>query len=299
MKRVLITGAAGFTGKYVGKLLAEQGYETHGLVHGRHDGSVPGYAQLHEADLRDIEAVRRISQQLRPDHVVHLAAIAFVAHSDVDQMYSVNVVGTRHLLEALAELPRKPESILLASSANVYGNAHDGVLDEEVQPAPANDYGVTKIAMEYVASIYRSRLPLIVVRPFNYTGRGQSPNFVVPKIIAHVRDRAPVIELGDLEVARDFSDVRMIADTYVKLLACTGAVGQTLNVCAGRAISLRDILELAASLSGHRLEVRVNPEFIRSNEVRSLRGSPRNIETVIGPLNSIPFEETLRWMLNE
>jgi nucleoside-diphosphate-sugar epimerase len=108
-----------------------------------------------------------------------------------------------------------------------------------------------------------------------------------------------VIELGNLDVARDFSDVRMIADAYARLLFQQSAIGGTFNVCSGRAIALRNVLELVMSLSGHRFEVKVNSNLVRSNEVRSLHGSRAKLEGVIGSLMSIPIEDTLQWMLDD
>lgn len=299
MKRIFVTGAAGFTGRHLAPVLAAQGNEVHGLVQAQESGEpIPGYLHLHKANLTDPVEIDRLIAEIRPDHVVHLAAISHVAHEDVSEMYGVNVLGTRRLLGALAGLSTKPASILLASSANVYGSGRGEVLDESVPLSPANDYGVTKTAMEYVASIYAAALPLILVRPFNYTGRGQSSQFVISKIVEHARERAPVIELGNLDVSRDFSDVRMVVDAYVRLLSTSAAVGETFNVCSGREISLRNVLDLISEISGHRFEVRVNPAFVRSNEVRSLHGSRAKIESLIGPLLSISFENTLSWMLN-
>jgi nucleoside-diphosphate-sugar epimerase len=297
--RILVTGAAGFTGRHLGETLAGQGHELHGLVHGHNGGPIPGFASLHEANLCDAAATRRVVDRLSPDHIVHLAAISFVAHSDVDEMYRVNIVGTRHLLDAAAAMARKPASILLASSANVYGNSHGGVIEEAAPFAPVNDYAVTKAAMELVASIYRPVLPLIVARPFNYTGRGQSPQFIIPKIVEHMRDRSPAIELGNLDVERDFSDVRTVVDAYARLIFAPDAIGGTFNICSGQAVALREILDLAMELSGHRLQVNINPAFVRANEVRSLRGSPAKLEQAIGPLQRIPLKETVRWMLDE
>src|SRR4051812_18698313 len=133
MTRTLITGAGGFTGRYLSFLLAEQGHEVHGLVHTA-GPDVPGASRLYEADLADLSAVQRVVDDVQPDHVVHLAAIAFVAHRDVEQMYRSNVVGTRQLLEAVSRLKRSPRSIVVASSANVYGNAREGVLKEDMFP---------------------------------------------------------------------------------------------------------------------------------------------------------------------
>jgi nucleoside-diphosphate-sugar epimerase len=141
-------------------------------------------------------------------------------------------------------------------------------------------------------------LPLIIARPFNYTGRGQAENYLIPKIVAHARNRAPLIELGNLHVRRDFSDVRMVVDCYARLLLAPAAIGGTFNICSGRPVSLTDILSLVAKLTGHEMEVRVNPAFVRQNEVHTLAGSRNRLSQVIGSSTPIPLEETLRWMLD-
>ena len=299
MNRVLITGVTGFTGRYLASKLADSGYEVHGTVHGEEGASVPGVAQLHPVDIGDAEGIAQLLSEVSPDKVVHLAAIAFVAHANLAEMYRANILGTRNLLDALGKCSSPPSSVLLASSANIYGNGREGVLDETMPSAPANDYGVTKAAAEMLAAIYADRLPLIVVRPFNYTGRGQSVDFLIPKIVEHVRKGAREIELGNLDVARDFSDVRGVVDAYARLLATPAAIGGIFNVCSGRAISIREILDLVRQISGHVLDVRVNPAFVRPDEVKSLRGSAAKLEGVIGPLDMPPFEETLRWMLKD
>lgn len=298
MSKILITGVTGFTGRYLAEKLAAAGREIHGTIHGEADAVVPGVSQLHSVDIGDPEAVARLVSELRPQQVVHLAAISFVAHSDVREMYRTNVLGTRNLLDALAR-HTSPEAVILASSANIYGNAREGILDEGVPPAPANDYGVTKAASELIARQYSGRVPLIVARPFNYTGRGQSPKFLIAKIVDHVRRRVPEIELGNLDVARDFSDVRGVVDAYARLLDAPAAVGGTFNICSGRATSLGDVIDLARKISGHEFAVRVNPTFVRPDEVRILCGSPAKLEQVIGPLDMPPLEDTLEWMLED
>ena len=299
MTRTLVTGAAGFTGRYLTSLLARRGHEVHGVIYHEPDEAVIDAAALHSADLADRDAILRVVEQVRPDHVVHLAAIAFVGHDDIDEMYRANVVGTRQLLDVLAGLDAAPRSVVVASSANVYGNTRSGVLDEAMLPAPANDYGVSKAAAEYVGRLYAEKLPLITVRPFNYTGRGQDENFLIPKIIAHARRRAPVIELGNLDVARDFSDVRTVVDAYARLLDSPAAIGGTFNICSGLAVRLDEILELVASLSSHRPEVRINPALVRADEVKTLSGSSAKLEAVIGELKGIGLADTLRWMVED
>ena len=293
-KRALITGSAGFTGRYVVQELRAAGYQVHGIVA---PGSPVGEGEF-SADLNDRAGLAAVVQQVRPDVVVHLAAIAFVAHGDAEQMYRVNVAGTRNLLEALAGLAQPPSSVLLASSANIYGNADVGVIDEDVPAAPANDYAVSKLAMEYMARLWGDRLPLIIARPFNYTGVGQHENFLLPKIVAHFRRREPRIELGNLHVWRDFSDVRMVARSYRQLLAAPVAAtaGRAFNICSGNAYSLGEVLDLMADIAGYRIDVHVNPAFVRANEVVRLVGDNRRLAGVIGPIDPVPLADTLRGM---
>ena len=298
MSKILVTGADGFTGRYLAAELQRAGYEVHGLVHKPVAlGKVPGVRALHVADLSDAARLAAVVNEVQPDKVAHLAAIAFVAHGDIEAIYRTNLVGTRHLLEALGQSNAPLDAVLLASSANVYGNSVGGVLDENTPPAPANDYAVSKLAMEYAARLYAGRLPLIMARPFNYTGVGQAESFLIPKIVNHVRRRAPLIELGNLDVARDFSDVRNVVQLYRRLLEAPAAVGQTLNVCSGQAWSLNDVLAMVREISGHDFEVRVNPAFVRQNEVKTLLGSRARLDAVVGEVPEIALRDTLRWML--
>jgi nucleoside-diphosphate-sugar epimerase len=298
MSRLLLTGAGGFTGRHLAPRLAAAGHEVHGLAQCLSDEMPKGVHQLHQANLADPISLANVIAEVKPSFVVHLAAIAFVAHGNVEEMYRTNLIGTRHLLEALATSGRDVSMVLLASSANIYGNAREGALDEEVPPSPANDYGVSKLAMEFVARLYADRLPIAVVRPFNYTGVGQSENFLIPKIVAHAKRRAPSIELGNINVARDFSDVRSVAEIYARMLAEPKVIGGTFNVCSGRAITLREVISDVEALTAHSMDVRINPAFVRANEVHTLSGSPALLASLIGPLPSIPLRDTLDWMLS-
>lgn len=298
MARVFITGANGFTGRYLAERLARDGHELFGLVHHGPGPEDEGGIRTYEADLRDLAAIGRIVAELQPERVVHLAAIANVAHGDAAEMYSSNILGTRNLLQALSTAAQPPAAVMIASSANIYGNRQAGVLSEDAPPAPANDYGVTKVACEVLAQVYADRLPIIVTRPFNYTGRGQAEQFLIPKIVAHIRARAPVIELGNLDVARDFSDVRTVVDSYARLLYAPAAIGKVFNVCSGKARTLAEVIALAERASGHRLDVQVNPDFVRADEVKTLCGSRARLESVIGAVEMPNLAETLAWMLD-
>jgi nucleoside-diphosphate-sugar epimerase len=292
MKRALITGIQGFTGQYVAAELERHGWEVWGV--GSHDQ--PGADRYRRADIADAAALRAVVAELRPHAVVHLAAIAFVGHGDAEAFYRVNLIGTRNLLAALAAAEQPPECVLLASSANVYGNTTAGVLSETTPPNPANDYAVSKLAMEYMARLWMDKLPIVIARPFNYTGVGQSESFLLPKIVGHFRRGADVIELGNLDVWRDFSDVRAVAEAYRRVLE-TRPVGETLNVCSGSTHSLREVIASAERICGRSMSVRVNPAFVRANEVKTLCGDAARLRAVIGEWSSPPLEETLCWML--
>jgi nucleoside-diphosphate-sugar epimerase len=300
MRKVLITGVTGFTGRYMAEEFAAHGYEVHGLSYRQPVGELPvAVSAIHCCSLNDAQMLQTLLTEIRPTYVVHLAAVSFVAHTDADAIYNANLLGTRHLLEALRISATNLEGVLLASSANVYGNTTEGVLDETAPFAPANDYAVSKAAMEFLARLYYGRLPLIISRPFNYTGVGQAEQFLIPKIVAHTRRRADIIELGNLDIARDFCDVRQVVQAYRRLLETPGAIGETFNICSGSAYTLEYVLEQAAAISGHRMEVRVNPAFVRSADVKNLFGCRAKLDSLIGDLPQIELRDTLRWMIDQ
>lgn len=252
-----------------------------------------GYYQI---DLSDVTGLRKLLTDIQPDLVVHLAAVAFVGHGAADAFYQVNLIGTRNLLEAIAACGKTPECVLLASSANVYGNASSGMLDETTVPSPANDYAVSKLAMEYMASLWQDRLPIVITRPFNYTGVGQTGNFLLPKIVSHFARTAEKIELGNLDVWRDFSDVRAVVSAYRGLLEVK-PLGQTVNVSSGITHSLREVIVMCREITGHDIVVEVNPAFVRANEVKTLCGDNARLRSLVGDWKTPQLKETLNWML--
>lgn len=289
--KALITGIDGFTGRYLAAELASAGHEVFGLSASSNDRG----GKVFTCDICDGPALHAVIARIQPDLVFHLAAIAFVPHGDADTIYRTNIVGTRNLLAALAECANTPKGVLLASSANVYGNATEGVIDERVTPSPANDYAVSKLAMEYMSALWRPQLPITIVRTFNYSGVGQSPEFLLPKIVSHFRRRAPILELGNLDIVRDFSDVRSVVSIYRRLLETTSREC-LVNVCSGRGYALREVLEMVGDLAGYMPKLSVNSAFVRSNEVRTLVGSRQLLEKMVGPTAGISLRETLTWM---
>lgn len=281
MSKILLTGAGGFTGQRFTEAAQQAGYEVHPL----------------SADLTDAKAVATEVAAAAPGFVVHLAAISAVTHDDEEALYRVNLFGTMNLLKALVALPQAPKRVLLASSANIYGNADKSSIDESTNPAPVNHYAMSKLAMEFMSATFADRLPLLIVRPFNYTGVGHDTRFVIPKLVEHFAQRAAFIELGNLDVEREFNDVRTVCEAYLRLLQ-QGQPGHTYNVCSGRPVSLKSVIDALKHITGHDLQTKINSAFVRANEVNRLCGNPAKLEACIGPLQHPPLEETLRWMLS-
>ena len=282
--RILLTGAEGFTGQVFAKRAIAAGHVIDAL----------------QSDLTHREALHQEVLALAPEAVVHLAAISFVGHFSEAAFYAVNVVGTTNLLDALVRLPVRPDRVLLVSSANVYGNTARSPINEDQPPTPVNHYGMSKLAMEFMARTYNDQLNLVVTRPFNYTGPGQDSHFLIPKLAAHFATRAPSIELGNLDVEREFNDVQMVCDAYLLLLA-HGEPGETYNICSGRPYALRRIIETFARMTSHDLRIEINSAFVRANEVHRLCGDPQKLQALFSgqrvALYEPSLEETLRRVL--
>lgn len=289
--RALVTGLRGFTGVYLARELTAAGYTVFGTAH----VGEPVDERVFEADICDRQRLHEVIQQVRPTVVAHLAGIAFVGHGDANAIYNVNLLGTRNLLSELALSPVAPTAVLLASSAQVYRTTSDQPIDESVPTVPANDYAVSKLAMEHMARLWLDKLPIVIARPFNYTGVGQSVNFLLPKIVNHFADGLRDIELGNLNVERDFSDVRMVAAAYRRLIQLAPA-GEVFNVCSGTAVSLSDVLRIVAQRAGYEIKVRVNPAFVRLHDAKRQVGSCQKLIHAIGVLPQISLNETLGWM---
>ena len=278
--RLLVTGADGFTGRHFVASARACGNEVVAL----------------QANLNDRDALIQEVAHVAPEAVAHLAAISFVGHADASTFYGVNVIGTLNLLDALAALAQPLRSVLLASSANVYGNCEQSPITEAQPPAPVNHYAMSKLAMEYMARTYLDRLPLFFVRPFNYTGPGQAESCVIPKLVAHFARRAEAVELGNLDLEREFNDVRFVCEAYLQLLQ-KAKPGDVYNVCSGKPVTLKSVLALLSQITGHQVQVKVNPAFVRNNEIHRLCGLPAKLENCICRFSNPTLEETLQWML--
>lgn len=283
--KLLVTGARGFTGQHFCSLATRSGYDVVEL----------------KSDLLDYAALQYEIRKLQPELVLHLAAVSFVGSLDQLSFYAGNVIGTTNLLEAISKLPNSPGKILLISSANIYGNCDILPIDENVLPNPINHYGASKFAMEQLARTYRDKLPIVIARPFNYTGPGQHVNFVIPKLVNHFINKNPSVSLGNIAVKREFNDVNMVCNSYLRLLDY-GTIGEVYNICSGTVYSLQYVINTLTKLTGHLIEVSVDQNFVRTNEVSILKGDPKKLNDLVSDnFDSIQhpsLETTLLSMLN-
>lgn len=296
-QKILLTGASGFTGRHFISLATKLGYQCIALCH-KNVGDIAGCSETYVASFSDKQQLKLQIEKIEPDFVVHLAAISFVAHDDCSEIYETNLQGTINLLDVLIELKLPIKKVLLASSGNVYGNNTDLPISEKTCISPMNDYAVSKVSMELAAKIRTLKLPILIVRPFNYTGVGQASHFLIPKIVAAFKKKQENIELGNLDVARDFSDVRDVVAAYIKLIESNVNEG-VFNVCTGTATSLLTIIEKLNKLANCTIQVKVNPDFVRENEIKELYGSNQKLLSVIDDYQTHKLSDTLEWMYKE
>ena len=290
MKKVLITGIDSFTGVHLSSYLENSGYDVYGTSLSK------SAEKKYKCDITNKEDILNILKIVKPDFFIHLSGISFAAHGNNEDFYKVNTIGTINILDAFIELNLNPEKIIIASSATIYGNQGVEILDESMCPKPANHYGASKYAMECMAKNYFDKLNIIITRPFNYTGIGQAEHFLIPKIVKHFKEKKEVIELGNLNVSREFNDVTYVCEVYKALLECESN-GEVVNICSNIGIKLLDVIDMMNKFAGYEIEVKVNPEFVRKDEIKSLTGSTDKLFEIIGYIEEKDFEDTLREML--
>jgi nucleoside-diphosphate-sugar epimerase len=289
-ERILLTGSGGFTGRPLAARLRQDGHEVFGITKG------PPTNHEAQGDLLNGDWVDRTVAEVNPTVIIHLAAISPTQQTDRDA-YAVNIQGTANLLSAAAALREPPTRVIVASSAAVYAPPKEGQPIAEDHPlGPRGPYAESKRAMEDVASTFADRLRILVTRPFNYTGPGQDPaNFIVPKVVDHFVRRAPRITVGNLDLFRDFSDIRRVVEVYARLVS-RPLDNPIINICSGRTIHLALLVKLLEEVSGHSIEVITDPALIRPAEPRTILGSVKRLESMLGDLPNPDFENTLRCM---
>ena len=272
MARILVTGAAGFVGRWLTSELTHAGHTVIEL-------ELP-------VDVRDGAAVSALVNSSQPEAIVHLAAVSYSPDASADpwEAFAVNVGGTVNVMEAARNAEPLP-AVLVTGSSEVYGPPSlDGLPLTETSPLRAvSPYGLSKLAQESVAIAYARRYGLRVVstRSFNHTGPGQRPEFVVPALARRVNDvaqgRADHIPVGNVDVRRDISDVRDVVRAYRLLLsACLlrdfGRGGIAVNVCSGESVSIRWVAEELCRLAGIEPHLRVDTALVREADPPEMRG---------------------------
>ena len=289
---VLLTGSDGF----VGSLLK------------RERPCVPLVDEDSNVDLRDADRVRRVVAHIAPDAVIHLAAQSFVPESFARprETYDINFFGTLNLLEAL-KTANFAGRFLFVGSGDSYGLvAPDELPIEEAQPLrPRSPYAVSKAAAEALCYQWSQSEPFAIVmtRSFNHIGPGQSERFVVSDFARQVVEirkglRPPLIRTGDIDVTRDFTDVRDVVQAYLLLLE-QGRRGEVYNVCSGSEQSIRDVLMRLLRLGGVEAAVEQDPLRLRRAEQRRICGSPRKLEHDTGWARRYSLDTSLADILND
>lgn len=309
--RVLVTGANGFVGRHTVRDLQQAGHTVSGFDLSASSATPPAL-DIHTGNIQDKDAVSEVVAQTRPEACVHLSALSFVPEGwrNPEALFSINLLGTIHLLEAF-RLLSPGARILVVSSAEVYGlRPRSRPVREDDLLDPDNPYAISKAAADQLALLYARQhgLGVMTVRPYNHIGPGQDPRFVVASFAAQLAaiacgqaiacGRAPaILKVGNLDSRRDFSDVRDVARAY-RLLLERGQPGRAYNLCSQQTITIRAILDQLCDLSGAHPAVEVDPLRYRPAGERPGLDTTR-IETDIHWKPEIPMSATLRDILAE
>lgn len=312
--RVLITGVRGFAGSQLAVLAAAQpGVELFGMVRSadavdRPTASRAEPVRIVEGDLTDASSLRAVIGSVRPSIVFHLGGASSGAEAwrtPID-CFEVNALGTLKLLEAIRLSGDAAVTCVVTSSGEVYGStpSDDEPATEDSPLRPLSPYAASKAAQDLLAAQYTAAYGMSVIRLrlFNHTGPGQRPDFVMSAFarqIARIRRglQPPVLEVGNLDARRDFLDVRDVARAYW-LAAEGGEPGAVYNVCSGRAVSVRQLLDRLIDLSGCTVTVRPDPDRMRTADIPLLVGDPHRFQAATGWSPSIPLDETLASLLD-
>jgi GDP-4-dehydro-6-deoxy-D-mannose reductase len=301
--RLLVTGIAGFVGGHLVEHLRAEQPQVRVLGMDSRAGRVPALqVETIAADVEDAAAVADALGRARPDGIVHLAAQSSPQRSwdDPAGTLRTNVMGLLNLLEGARAHGLAPR-VLAVGSAEEYGlvDAHDLPLREETPLRPLTPYAVSKVAQGYLGLQYALAgvAPVVRTRTFHHTGPRRGEGFAESNFARQLAEieagrREPVIEVGNLDAVRDFTDVRDVVRAYWLLLE-RGRPGEVYNVCSGRGVRLRDLLETLVRVSGLRVEVRVDPARLRASDVPALVGDAGRIRAELGWEPRIPLEQSL------
>lgn len=310
--RAFITGIGGFAGSHLTDLLLSEGVEVHGISYfGGPEPNIEhcaGRVQVAKCNLAQMEEVKGALSAAKPDWVFHLAALSFVPSAERGPQEALlsNVLGSLNLLEGIKHCCPKAKAIMISSSA-VYGHVAPGDLPirEAAFPKPDSIYAITKTTQEMLTQLYyhKQNVNAVNLRPFNHVGPRQSPDFVTPNFARQIAliekgKQEPVIHVGDLSAERDFTDVRDIARAY-SLAAQHCRLGETYNICTGKVISMRRLLDMLISLSRVKVTVEIDPARMRPSDLPILTGDVTKFKQATGWEPQVPLEQSLHDVIEE
>lgn len=304
--RVLVTGIGGFVGPWLTRALEEHGHAVHGLV--RDGDEPPPGVPRHRADVTRRGEVEAALRDVRPDGIIHLAAISFVpeAENDPETAYHINVGGTVALMAAMRAVTPSAR-LLWVGSSDAYGAVTPGDLPvtEETPFRPLSVYGASKAAGDVTAGQWARSYGLDVVRarPFNHTGPGQRATFVSAAFARQIArmergEQEPVLRVGNADPVRDFSDVRDVMAGYVALLE-RGRTGEAYNLCSGEGVSIAEVIALLRTHARVPMRVWSDPALRRPVEIERVVGSHAKATAETGWAPRIPLTDTLRDLLDD
>ena len=279
--KVLVTGANGFTGRHLCDYLTEKGLIVHALL----------------CDITNQKEVNSELTSIKPKYVIHLAGISYANHTDFENIYRVNTVGSINLLEA-CRASNSVNGVIIASSASIYEGYDDKYLDENLCPKPRSHYSCSKLSTEFISKKYEKYFSITIVRPFNYTGLGHGEKFVIPKIVKSFIDRDPKLILGNLDIFREFNDVRDICRIYYELLNFKHEYLIT-NICSGRVVSLKEVIDILRSMTEHNPIIKTDPTLVRKNDPKIVCGSVSRLSSLVKLSFDYSINDTLNWMLED
>lgn len=294
VEKILITGGNGFIGRYLCDECDQQGIG-YSILKSTKEAYTP--KGTYTADIRERESLECVIREYEPDAIIHLAAIASPVHSNVTEIYDVNVKGTENLLEVARANMKHGGRMVLVSTAGVYGNQAMELLTEDLPFNPMNHYSFSKMVTEILSRQYVDDLDIHIVRPFNIVGVGQNSQFLIPKLVEHFARKEPQIKLGNLDAVRDYVSVKFCAQVMLKLALSEKPKPRIVNICSGVGHSCRQVIELLEEMTGHQLEILSSKEFSRRNEVWSLVGSTDRLDQITDGTKTEPFRSVLETML--
>ncbi|MCR4325011.1 MAG: GDP-mannose 4,6-dehydratase [Candidatus Curtissbacteria bacterium] len=305
MKKALITGIAGFAGSHLAELLLSEKFDVYGFYHPQHSTenlrSIKDSINLIDCDILKAKSTQEKVLKINPDFVFHLAAFSSPPKSfeNPAETLNNNIVGQINLLEALVKIKSKAK-ILIIGSSDEYGIVEEKYLpvNEETPLAPLSPYAVSKIAQDMLGLQYflHNKLNIVRIRPFNHIGPRQSLDFVVPSFasqIAQVEKKGKgVMKVGNLESSKDFTDVRDMVSAYLLALE-KGKVGEVYNIGSGKAVKIKEILDILISLSTATIEVKQEKSRVRSTDFKTVYADYSKFKKDTGWQPRTPLLKTL------